>query len=584
MAVAITVYGGLLRLDAYVGKYGPLDHPAWARAATRGVAPLASRIRPSRIAWPREASPYVGGDPITYIQYAREMTSFYQAHVREPVFLALTRAGLWALDGQDAGVSLASAIGSTLVTLATYLVGAAVLSRLTGLLAALLAAIELEMVTWGVDGWRDDTFTATVLFSAWALLKLRARPSFGVAVLSGVLCGVACLTRITAFFFIAPAFAWLLVEATPGSRVARARAIGIATLILTVLVAPYLISCAVATGDPLLSINYHTQYYRFAEGQPIDQPVSASEYVRRKIADRPVKTLDTALNGIFFQPFVSKWRGFDVWVPGAGAVTMAIAAVGLASLMFSAPGRLLLVILLGSLVPYMLTWNVGGGGAWRFTMPAYPIFLVAAACAVVGAGRGIRTLTRVPSPLKQKAVIARLSVRAAAVLLVCALGIAWYVLLPWYVMRESIARGESTSIETGARDRIFYRRGWSPPHLESITVRVSQTARAVVLLPLPAKRAYDLVLRIDPVLPTVPDQVQVLFNKHFLGSLRLSWNPERVGSYRLRLGEEIVRAGSNELIILPGATTSAGSAGPKFAWLDPADQIGVRLWYVRVLP
>lgn len=94
LAVAITLYGGLLRLDALVGKYGALDHPAWARIVTQDVAPLVPAIRPSRITWQREPRPYVGGDPVNYIKYGREMTSFYQPHLREPVFLALTRAGL----------------------------------------------------------------------------------------------------------------------------------------------------------------------------------------------------------------------------------------------------------------------------------------------------------------------------------------------------------------------------------------------------------------------------------------------------------------------------------------------------------
>jgi hypothetical protein len=52
----------------------------------------------------------------------------------------------------------------------------------------------------------------------------------------------------------------------------------------------------------------------------------------------------------------------------------------------------------------------------------------------------------------------------------------------------------------------------------------------------------------------------------------------------LRVREDIVNAGSNELIIIPASVTPAGSAGPRFAWLDPAERIGVRLWYVRVLP
>jgi hypothetical protein len=583
LAVAITLYGGLLRLDSFVGKYGTLDHPAWARIATRDLAPLVPAIRPSRINWQRVPNPYVGGDPITYIEYGRGMTSFYQPHVREPVFVALTRAGLWALDDEDAGVSLASAVGSTLAIFATYLVGAALLSPLTGLLAALLTATELEMVTWGVDGWRDDTFTATILLAVWALLRLRTRPSFGNALVAGGLCGVSCLTRITAITFIVPALLWLIVDRAETSRLARARAVGTATLILSIVVAPYLINCAIAAGDPLLAINYHTGYYRFAENQPIQEPMTAAEYLRSKFADRPIRTLDTGLNGLLVQPFITKWHGFEEWVRGFGSAVRTIAVVGLAALPFFAAGRLLLVTLLGSLLPYIFTWNVGGGGAWRFTMHAYPFFFVAAAVAVVGAGRAIRAVAVTPALLR-RATVVPLARRVAAIAALVALGTAWYLGLPWYVTREAIAHGESTSIETGERDRVFYRSGWSAPHVESITVRVSRSERAVVRLPLPERRAYDIVLRVDPVTPTSPEQVDVLFNRHLVGRLRLSWNPERVGSYQVRVREDIVSAGSNEIIIIPASVIPAGSAGPRFAWLDPADRIGVRLWYVRVLP
>jgi hypothetical protein len=583
LAVAITIYGGLLRLDSFVGKYGTLDHPAWARIATGSVAPLVPTIRPSRVTWYRVPHPYVGGDPITYIEYGRQMTSFYQPHVREPVFLAMTSVGLWALDDQDYGVSLASAVGSTLAIFATYLVGAAILSPLAGLLAALLTATELEMVTWGVDGWRDDTFTATILFSVWALLRLRARPSVGNALLAGGLCALSCLTRITAITFIVPAFIWLVIDRAATPRRDRARAVGIAAVALVVLVAPYLISCAIATGDPLIAINYHTGYYRFAENRPIDQPMSAAEYLRGKFADRPIRALDTALNGLLLQPFVTKWHGFEEWMRGLGAGLRLIAVVGLAGLPFFARGRLVLVALLGSLLPYVMTWNVGGGGAWRFTMHAYPFFFIAAGVAVVGTGRTLRTVTqdyRLLQPAAMKPYLWRLAIVGA----VAGLGTAWYLGLPWYVTREAIAHGESTSIETGGRDRIFYRSGWSAPHVENITVRVSRSERAVVRLPLPVRRAYELVLRIDPVTPASPEDVDVLFNRHLVGRLRLAWNPERVGSYRLRLREDIVTAGSNELIVVPSSVVPAGTAGPRFSWLDPAERIGVRMWYVRVLP
>jgi 4-amino-4-deoxy-L-arabinose transferase-like glycosyltransferase len=118
------------------------------------------------------------------------MTSFYQPHVREPVFLALTRFGLWAVDGQDVGVSVASMIGSVAAIFATFLLGAAVASPIVGFLAAAVMAIEMEAVTWAVDGWRDDTFTAMFLFAAWALVRLLQRPSFANAVLAGLVCGL----------------------------------------------------------------------------------------------------------------------------------------------------------------------------------------------------------------------------------------------------------------------------------------------------------------------------------------------------------------------------------------------------------
>src|SRR4051812_3072818 len=102
----ILAFTALLRLDAFVGKYGTLDHPAWARVATHTIAPVASHLRPSKIAFGHVSEPYVGGDPIAYLRFAREMTSFYQWHVREPVFLALARFSLWTLDNQDLGLSV----------------------------------------------------------------------------------------------------------------------------------------------------------------------------------------------------------------------------------------------------------------------------------------------------------------------------------------------------------------------------------------------------------------------------------------------------------------------------------------------
>src|SRR4030095_7771084 len=102
-----TVYGSLLRLEVLVERYGTIDHPRWARVVTQDIPPLATHLHPSAYRWYRVDRPYVGGDPINYIKYARETRSFYQAHVRAPISLRLARIYLWLLGGQDGAVSVA---------------------------------------------------------------------------------------------------------------------------------------------------------------------------------------------------------------------------------------------------------------------------------------------------------------------------------------------------------------------------------------------------------------------------------------------------------------------------------------------
>jgi hypothetical protein len=523
----------------------------------------------------------VGGDPINYIRFAREMQTFYQPHVREPVFLASTRGFLLVLDDQDIAVSFASAAASMLAIFGVYLLGAAVVSPAAGVVAALLMAGEYDLITWGVDGWRDDTFMAAVVFAAWAFVRLQRRPSFGGALLAGAIAGLACLTRITALSFVLPAFALLLIDVPKAERLQRAQMTGVAALICAAVVAPFLISCAIATGDPFFAINYHTVYYRFGEGMPIEQPMSAAGYLSRKIAGHPVGVLDTALIGLIVHPFVTRFHGYEGYAPYIGSALAWCSAAGLLMLPFVPSGRMLLVVLVSSLVPYAFTWNVASGGEWRFTMHAYPLYIVAALFALDRACRMVLALWRHPGSLP---VLSRTTVlRTATVAVVVALAWALYVVLPWFVVRESIARGEDVSIETGPRDRLFFPAGWSAPHSDGVLVRVSQGERATVRFPLPARRTYDIVVRLDPIEPGIQQRLTVLLNRQLLGSVHLRSDPMRMGAYRLRLPEEQVRVGSNELTIVPDTVVTAASAGPRFDWLDASDRIGVRLWYVRVL-
>jgi hypothetical protein len=581
LAVVVTAYGGLLRLDALVQRYGTVDQPRWAYVLTHDVAPIAASLHPSVYHWPAE-KPYVGGDPINYLKFAREMRSFYQAHVREPIFLALTRAFLWLLSDQDAAVSFASVTGSMVAIFATYLLGAAVLSRAAGLAAALILAVEFELISWSVEGWRDDVFMAMVVLSAWAFVRFRRDPSLVCAVMLGITTAGACLTRITALAFVLPALGWVVFDGEVSARRQRTKAAAIATLVLTVLVAPYLISCAISTGDPFYAIDYHTKFYRYGEGLPSERPMSAAAYVTSKIAGRPIAVLDTATTGLVVQPFVIKWRGLDAWIGGIGRILSWLAIGGLLVSPFFADGRILLVILFGSLLPYAFTWNVAGGGEWRFTMHAYPFYILAALSSVELGWRGAATLWREPQRVKAIAwppVVRRVLPGAAIVALACVT----YAVLPWFIVREAIARGDDISIETGSRDSRFFGPGWSAPYVDGKTFRVSQSERAIIRIPLPSRRTYQIVLRLDPAAPELQHRAVVLLNRKLLATLVLTWSPDRVGTYPVQLPFDKVRVGSNELTIVPDTLVPAASAGVRFATQDPGNRLGVRLWYVRVL-
>jgi hypothetical protein len=577
-----TLYGTLLRVEVLVERYGTVDRPTWARVLTQRLAPLVQDLHPGSYRWYRIDRPYVGGDPINYIKYAREMRSFYQAHVREPIFLALTRTYLWLLGDQDVAVSFASMTGSILTIIAAYLLGTALLSPAAGVVLSFIVALEYELISWSVEGWRDDVFMATVTFSAWAFVRCQRHPCRKTAVWLGIATAAACLTRITALSFAVPGFAWLMVDHGGGDRAQRVRMATAAALICVVLVAPYLVNCAIATGDPLYAINYHTVYYRSGEGLPAEKPMSAMSYIAAKVRARPVAALDTATTGLFVQPFRVKWTGLDGWIPRASVVLSRLSILGMLSWIFVREGRMMLIILVGSLVPYALTWNVAGGGEWRFTMHAYPLYLAASMSGVAFCWQGASWLLR--RPWRHGFAIPRRrllhwTAGAAAILAVTIT----YVALPWFVVRETIAAGLDVNVETGRRDTTFFGAGWSDPYADGPTFRASRADRAVLRIPLPERRPYQIVLRLDPMAPDRQHRAVVLLNRQLLATLILTWNPTRVGSYPLLLPADKVRVGMNEITIVPDLLVPAASARSHYPANGSNDLLGVRLWYLRVL-
>ena len=593
---AIVLFGALLRLDAVSVQYGHIPHPEWAVRIERALVPISQALRPET-PWIPVAQPYVGGDPINYLRFAREMRHFYQAHVREPVFLAVIRLMLWITGGSDLALSYASLLAGTLAILATYLLGAAAFSRGAGLIAAAALAIELEAARWAADGWRDDTFMLFVALCGWAFVRLRQRPTLPRAVVAGVIAAGACLTRISALSFVVPALLWVAFATRRADRPAppagshaawlhRVPAPATAAIVAAALVAPFLVNCWRATGDPFFAINYHTRYYRAAEGLPQNESIGALEYVTQKLRTKPIGTADTAAVGVLLFPFSNKWTGFEPWSRALALALQWCAAAGMIFALWSPDGRLLWLILVTSLAPYALTWPLGGGSEWRFTQHVYPIYLAAAGWAMVLAVRTIRDLAR--RRLHPRGLLPeRRAWQAGACAFAIAIGAALYMTVPYFQVREELVAGNAVSIGLAARDRLFFSPRWSARNGSgNVFVRVALAERVSVRLPLPEPVEHVLTLRMDgPQIDAASQpRVTVLLNARMLGAVRFQNDPLRVGAYRFLIPRDLAGRGLSRLDLVASHTIRADAAGPRFAWLPGHSPVAFYLWYVRVEP
>jgi len=593
----ILVYGALLRVDAIAGRYGPVSSPAWLAAiqARSMLAPAA--IRPSSFAWQLEPTfPHRDGtvthyrsDPYTYLVAAREMSSFYGAHFREPVFPLATRTFLWLLSGQDVAVSFASAFFSIAAIWLTYLLGAAVWSRPVGLLAALGLALDYDVISLASTGWRDDAYVTAVagctllMLRWWRVQEQDAGAAHAAAVAVGAAAGLAVLTRIMALSFLVAAGAYVLLAAPiPWRR--RLVAVGTAALTAFVIAAPYFVNCWRVYGDPFYTFNVHGAIYSGAEGQ-VGWTGSTASYVAGKIAQRPFEALDTVAQGMTTYPFVNKWFGLERWVPGIREWGLIASAIGLAVLAALPPGRLLLVVMFASLLPFSFTWTVDPD--FRFTEHVYPALLIAAAVAVAGGAR-VAGLLIAPGPHASAVMSSRRAWAgwAAAVAIVAAAIVFVERVSPSLVFTEALHARTEATLMAGTRDRSSFDWGWSTPvRMGNVVMRVA-TGDAALAIRLPDEGDYPVTLRMDPFPTPLGRQtvalpsVELVLNGAQVASIPLVWTPGRVGGYDVVLPRAAVRRGTNLLVFrVVRSETHSGSSAPG---ITPGDAIG--LWYVRVRP
>jgi hypothetical protein len=360
--------------------------------------------------------------------------------------------------------------------------------------------------------------------------------------------------------------------------------VGTATLTAFVIAAPYFVNCWRVYGDPLYTFNVHGQIYSGAEGQ-VGWKGSTASYIAGKIAQRPFEMLDTVAQGMTTYPFANKWFGLERWFPGIREWALIASAIGLAVLAALPSGRLVLVMMFASLVPFSFTWTVDPD--FRFTEHVYPMLLIAAAVTLAAAARVVRALiTPVPDMPHLMSTRREWAGWAAAIAGAIALILFVERVSPSLVFTEALQTHAEATLMAGARDHSHFGRGWSSPvRAGNVVMRVA-TGDAAIALRLPAEDDYPVTLRMDPFPPPAGQEsirlpsVELTLNGAQVATIPLVWTPGRVGGYTVLLPRTAVRRGTNQLVfrIVPSSPLSA----PGTPGITPGDAVG--LWYLRVRP
>jgi Dolichyl-phosphate-mannose-protein mannosyltransferase len=117
--------------------------------------------------------------------------------------------GLFSLLGGLGAVKVAQAVVSALLVPAVGRLGAAVLGPEAGLAAAAIASFYPELVWFSAHFWVETVFTVLLWWGFERLQAADARGSLRVAIVAGLLFGLAILARETVLYFLPVAAGWL---------------------------------------------------------------------------------------------------------------------------------------------------------------------------------------------------------------------------------------------------------------------------------------------------------------------------------------------------------------------------------------
>jgi hypothetical protein len=333
------------------------------------------------------------------------------------------------------------------------------------------------------------------------------------------------------------------------------------------LTAPFLVSCWIAVGDPFHSINAVTPAYYGGDSVPKD----ASVLNMFRASFRPFQLLDTVFLGYTSYPFARKWH-FEGFFPPLRPLLSTLALVGGPLLLLGMRGRILWLAWVPAMFPFVFTWRVPGGDAWRLTLFAYPFYLIAAGAALHGLVRLGGSSEARRAALAWLAGQPRVPWLAALVAVSATLAFLFFGVY-YLTAGEAVRSGQTAVIATSPRDRLFFGRGFGAAEATpNMYVRRSQGGAAEIRLPLRLGFSHRLVLRLNPQSPdrSPPQTVRVALNGVVLRTITLAFDPDRFGAYELAVPATLVRERENRLELQ--ARPDTGS--------EP--EAGFVLWYLSV--
>jgi 4-amino-4-deoxy-L-arabinose transferase-like glycosyltransferase len=371
----------------------------------------------------------IKGDAEGYWELARHLTRGEDFAIydppryveRMPGFPFVLAAGMRLVGERPLLLRLLLAVNGTIACWLVYRLASELTDRTTGVIAAGLAGVSPIFVGFSVLFLSETLFATALLASLVALARLvkvqeanpsvnQSRPSNMVAVVAGLLCGVATLVRPT-WLLVAPAFCGILLIVSHDRRAAMWQSL-LLLVGLSAALAPWTIRNGLVTGHfvpttlwvgPSLYDGLSPQATGISDMTFIDreghyQGEGFSEYAADQhyrqaalefVKDHPGRVLQLAAIklGRFFNPFpnAEQFSKRAVWL-AVGLFEVPVLALGALGCWLSRRAGWCLLLTAGPIAYFALVHSVFIGSV-RYRLPAEYAFLILSAV-------GIRALIR----------------------------------------------------------------------------------------------------------------------------------------------------------------------------------------------